>query len=299
MSLPRYRVVRDPEYGYLRADPLPNAEEVAEFYLKEFYGSTPPEKNDSALASQDETFNNTRFSFIRERAKEQLGALEGRRLLDIGCGFCQALLYFKELGLDVRGVDPARDAVQYGIEKGLSVRQGGVEDEAVLAEGGPYDLVLLLNVLEHLREPANLLRALHDKIIAKDGLLVIDVPNEYNAFQEAANEEYGLKEWWFSPPAHLNYFSPSTLGALLTRCGYEVVGMESSFPMEMFLLMGDNYVGNSELGRACHAKRIRFEETLVRRGRFEDLRRFYEAMAQCGLGRQIVVYARPVGKASR
>lgn len=293
MTAPRYRVVRDAEYGYLRADPLPTSEEVAEYYLKEFYGSTPPEKNDSALASQDATFNNIRFSFIREKIKEQLGGLEGRRLLDIGCGFCQALLYFKELGLDVHGVDPATDAVKYGVGKNLAVRQGQVEDEAALAEGGPYDVVLLLNVLEHLREPAALLRTLHDKVIAKDGVLVIDVPNEFNDFQVTANDEYDLKQWWFSPPAHINYFSPETLRSLLSQCGYEVVGMESSFPMEMFLLMGDNYVGKSELGRACHAKRIRFEEVLVKRGKFEALRRFYEAMAECGLGRQTVTYARP------
>ena len=295
MISPRYRIVPDPEYGYLRADPLPSPDEVADFYLKEFYGGAiPPERNDSALASQDETFNRIRFSFIRDKAEKYMGSLEGRRLLDIGCGYCQALLFFKELGLEVRGVDPAPEAAQYGVEKNLAVRQGGVEDEAALSEGGPFDIVLLLNVLEHLREPANLLRTLHDKILASDGLLVIDVPNEYNDFQVTADEEYDLKQWWFAPPCHINYFSQSTLSALLTKCGYEVVGMEASFPMELFLLMGDNYVGNSDMGRACHLKRIRFEETLVRRGRADTLRRFYEAMAKCGLGRQIVVYARPI-----
>lgn len=294
MTSPRYRIVPDPEYGYLRADPRPSPEEVADYYLKEFYGALPPERNDSALVSQDETFNNIRFSFIRDKAEKLMGSLAGRKLLDIGCGYCQALLYFKELGVEVRGVDPAPEAVQYGVEKNLSVRQGGVEDEDALREGGPFDIVLLLNVLEHLREPANLLRSLRGKILARDGLLVIDVPNEYNDFQVTADEEYGLKQWWFAPPCHINYFSPSTLGALLTKCGYEVVGMEGSFPMEMFLLMGDNYVGNSELGRACHLKRIKFEETLVRRGKMETLRRFYEAMAECGLGRQTVIYARPI-----
>lgn len=294
MTSPRYRIAPDPEYGYLRADPLPTSEEVENFYLKEFYGSIPPEQNDSALASQDDTFNKIRFSFIRDKAKECMGSLEGRRLLDIGCGYCQALLFFKELGMDVRGVDPAPEAIQYAIKKGLAVRQGGVEDEAALGEGSPFNIVLLLNVLEHLREPANLLRTLRDKILVSDGLLVIDVPNEYNDFQVTADEEYGLKQWWISPPNHINYFSPKTLAALLTNCGYTIIGMEASFPMELFLLMGDNYVGNSEIGRICHSKRIRFEETLVRRGKIEALHRFYEAMAEVGFGRQIVVYARPV-----
>lgn len=290
----QYRVVADPEYGYLRADPLPTPEEVAEFYLKEFYGAIPPERNDSALASQDETFNRIRFGMIREKVIGHLGSLAGKRLLDIGCGYCQALLYFEGLGMQVRGVDPAPEAVRYGIERRLTVRQGGVEDEEALSEGGPFDLVLLLNVLEHLRRPADLLHTLRHRVIGKGGLLVIDVPNEYNDFQVAADEEYGLRQWWFTPPNHINYFSPSTLSALLAACGYEVLGMEASFPMEMFLLMGDNYVGDPDLGRACHHKRIRFEETLVRRGKMDTLRRFYEAMAECGLGRQVIMYARPV-----
>lgn len=294
MTSPRYRIAPDPEYGYLRADPLPTAEEVAAFYLKEFYGALPPERNDSALASQDDTFNKIRFGFIRDKAEKYMGSLKGRRLLDIGCGYCQALLFFKELGLEVSGVDPAPEAVQYGAENGLAIRQGGVEDETALGEGGGFDIVLLLNVLEHLREPANLLRTLRDKTLVNDGLLVIDVPNEYNDFQVAADEEYNLKQWWVSPPNHINYFSPTTLSSLLAKCGYGIVGMEASFPMELFLLMGDNYVGHSEMGRACHLKRIRFEETLVRRGKVEALRLFYEAMAQCGLGRQIVVYAQPI-----
>src|SRR3546814_3286306 len=84
------------------------------------------------------------------------------------------------------------------------------------------------------------------------GLLVIDVPNDFNEWQQVSRAAHDLDEWWVAPPAHLNYFSPSSLRAMLEGEGYDVRSLRSSFPLEMFLLMGDRYVGDAslEIGRA-------------------------------------------------
>src|SRR5205807_6362239 len=50
----------------------------------------------------------------------------------------------------------------------------GLPAEAV--EEGPFDLVLAADVLEHLRDPAKLLRELHD-VSTPDTLLIASVPN--------------------------------------------------------------------------------------------------------------------------
>ena len=54
-----------------------------------------------------------------------------------------------------------------------------------------------------------------EKILNSKGLLVIDVPNEFNLFQTAGRDANNLKDWWVSPPTHLNYFSAETLIKLL------------------------------------------------------------------------------------
>ena len=60
--------------------------------------------------------------------------------------------------------------------------------------------------------------------------------------------------------------------------------------MEMFLLFGENYVKDGTLGKACHKKRVAFEANL-RQTRPDLLREFYKALANLGLGRQIVAFA--------
>ena len=87
---------------------------------------------------------------------------------------------------------------------------------------------------------------------------------------------------------HINYFDFESLGGLLERKGLEVVHRQGDFPMELFLLMGENYVGDSEVGERCHEKRVRFETALP-----AELRRcMYEALAGVGVGRSCLVCGR-------
>ena len=61
----------------------------------------------------------------------------------------------------------------------------------------------------------------------------------------------------------------------------------------MFLLWNDVYVGNGPLGGQCHAKRVAFELNLARLGKLGKLKKFYAALADLELGRQITMYAIP------
>ena len=71
-----------------------------------------------------------------------------------------------------------------------------------------------------------------------------------------------------------------------------VVSVETSFPIDLFLLMGDNYIGNDALGRACHAKRKTFELALARAGKSALKQEMYRRLAQLGIGRDVFVVAR-------
>jgi hypothetical protein len=81
------------------------------------------------------------------------------------------------------------------------------------------------------------------------------------------------------------------LTALLTRLGFEAKAHTTSFPMEAFLMMGENYVGDPTLGRACHNRRKKFDLAFENAGLKETRRAFYRALAQAGLGREAVVIA--------
>ena len=290
----KYKIIPDPVYGYLRADPLPTKDEVERYYLDEFYSSEYKRFNDSSLEVQKEErdFFNSRWEAICEISKGHFGKLKGLSVFDVGFGFAQALLYFRDKGMEACGLEPSREGVEYAKSQGLDVYQAGIEDFSCVGSRR-FDIVTLLNVLEHLRAPAETLVNIKNKLIKPNGLLVIDVPNEFNDFQTAANAEFKLKEWWVCPPNHINYFSVSSLSRLLDKCGYKVIHREASFPLEMFLLMGDVYVGNDELGKTCHQKRVLFEYLMKKHGKGKKLSQFYHALAELDLGRQVVFYATP------
>ena len=289
-----YKIVPDHEYRYLRADPVPTQEEVERHYQEEFYSSTYKQFNDSSLAVQaeEQEFLNSRWDAIGRVCEEHFGAIRGLSLFDVGFGFAQALLYFRAKGMHVSGLEPSPEGVKYALSQGLEVFQSGIEDFSCVG-AKRYDIVTLLNVLEHLRSPAETLKNIRQGLLKHNGLLIVDVPNEFNDFQTVANAEYGLKEWWICPPTHINYFSVNSLKALLSACGYTVHRCESSFPLEIFMLLGDVYVGNPDLGKTCHQRRVRFEHLMRKHGKGEKLRRFYQALAELDLGRQCVLYATP------
>lgn len=294
MNKPTYRIARDPAYGFLRVDPTPSAEEVEQYYLNEFYSGEYKQFNDSQLEVQQsqKDFFRLRYQFIADQCEAALGPLAGKTLLDIGCGYCQALLYFRERGFDVTGLEPSKEGAEYGASQGIPVVRAGIENMP-RDLGKRFDAVTLLNVLEHLREPARALTEIRERYLKPNGVLAIDVPNEFNDFQTTANKIHNLGEWWVHAPVHLNYFSPGSLRKLLEHCGYRVIHAEASFPLEMFLLWNDVYVGNGELGSEVHKKRMAFELNMTHNGKLDKLKKFYAALADIELGRQVTMYATP------
>lgn len=290
----KYKIIRDHSYGYLRVDPLPTQEEVEQYYKEEFYSSSYEGFNDSALETKLEevTFFESQYEDIFSVCETYFKEMNGRSMFEIGFGFGQALEYFHTKQLQVSGLEPAPEGVKYAQNKGFDVFCSGVENFDCVGSKR-FDIVLLLNVLEHLREPAKTLITIKKKLLKNNGLLIIDVPNEFNDFQCVANEAYSLDEWWVVPPNHINYFTVKSLEQLLDKCGYKVFYKKASFPMELFLLMGDVYVKDGKLGKSCHNKRQNFEQLMKKHGKKEKLDKLYETLAELELGRQIIMYAYP------
>lgn len=288
------KLINDPLYGYLRFEKIPTTEEIANFYKEEFYSIKYKKFNDSAKENQDKQFNSGRFSDYFNVCENILGSLKGKKILDIGCGYGELLLYAKEIGMEVTGLEVSDSPADYLKEKGIPVILSDVTNDFSKTElTEKYDIVTLVNVLEHIADPYHYLLSIREHLLAPSGILLIEVPNEFNEFQLAANRKYELNNWWISYPAHINYFSYDSLANLLQAANYEVRDCYSSFPLELFLLMGDVYINKPELGALCHNKRVLFEKNLRDLGKQDLLLNFYRKMAQFGLGRQMVFFAVP------
>jgi 2-polyprenyl-3-methyl-5-hydroxy-6-metoxy-1,4-benzoquinol methylase len=288
----KYEVRLDEQEGYCHLFPLPSENELKNFYKREFYKkSYDGQKNDSAREVREEEeklFRDMRFEDILETVETEI---KEKKIIDVGCGYGNFLSFCHSRGYSVMGIEPGQQAVDYIRRRyNFNVVQTGIEDiGANVSEKFPA--AALLDVLEHLREPAKALIGIRDNILADQGVLVVRTPNEFNNLQLVADEEYQLNHWWVSCPDHINYFTVGHLEKLIENCGFEVFLKESSFPLEMFLLFGDQYVGNIQLGREVHNKRVRFEKTL-RKHDNDFKRKLFRSFAGLGIGREITIYAR-------
>ena len=275
----------------MQIDPSPTYEEVDKFYREDFYADEYKYFNDSSLDVQnaDLDYNRKLWEIDHNELNNFFGG-KFNKILDIGCGWCKYLEWCLLKGYDVTGLDPSPESSEYGKSLGLDVRTSNFEKLTDLEKR--FDLVVLKNVLEHVIEPLSFLTQINNNYMQSGSLLQIEVPNEFNPFQTAAQKLYDLDQWWVAPPAHLNYFSKASLQRLCEAAGLEFVSVKSSFPMEIFLLMGKQYVGDPEQGSECHNLRKTFEQNLIDLGRLDLLQELYHKFADMDIGRQITMVVR-------
>lgn len=95
-------------------------------------------------------------------------------ILDIGCGTGRWLIELNQYGI-ARGVDPSPIAVNYCLANGLwSVTRGALPDDLPYP-AEHFDLITMLDVLEHVHDDIGALRAVY-RLLKPGGLLICTVP---------------------------------------------------------------------------------------------------------------------------
>ena len=96
------------------------------------------------------------------------------KIFDFGCGSGYTVGYLQKLGYDVSGVDVSAEAIEFGLSRGirnLSVaRDGGISHPE-----GSFDLVLALDVIEHIEDDLGAIRGLKEALKPR-GMAIITVP---------------------------------------------------------------------------------------------------------------------------
>lgn len=267
---------------FMHAIPIPTEEELKKFYENHFYTDEKP----LYFTQYEEDLEWWNFSY-QERYDlfEKILSPNRRRILDVGSGPGYFLLQGKGRGWETLGVEPSLVATNYSRELGITVINSAFTDEMAKTLG-TFDVINFGEVLEHVPHPEKTLKAAYS-LLSPGGLLCVIVPNDYNPFQRALTKIDEFKPWWVAPPVHLNYFNFETLSNLFDRCGFCEVDRESTFPIDIFLLMGENYIANDAVGKSCHIKRKTLEKNLFKAGCNDLKRELYKAFAQLGIGREI------------
>jgi len=126
--------------------------------------------------------------------------LEGKRILDIGCGVGAFVRRLGEFSGEVYGTDVDRESVIRGVEEvpNLALAVG----ERMPFRDGTFDVILLHEVLEHVDDDVETLREAR-RLLAPGGRVVIFCPNRLYPF-----ETHGIfvgKRYIFGNVPFVNY----------------------------------------------------------------------------------------------
>jgi SAM-dependent methyltransferase len=102
-----------------------------------------------------------------------LPSCKSRRILDVGCGTGTMLGYLTRYG-QVQGIDADEEAVRFCMERGVTNVQQVTSASLPFADGA-FDLITMLDVLEHIEDDAGTLRELY-RILRPGGVILISVP---------------------------------------------------------------------------------------------------------------------------
>lgn len=124
-----------------------------------------------------------RWRFGQDRRLElmrQHAQLEGRRILDIGCGLGMYVRQFLQFSDRVYGVDVDPDKIEQGSRELANLQVA--PSEALPYPDGSFDVVLLHEVLEHVSDDRqSVAEAL--RVLTSGGRLLIFVPNRLYPFE--------------------------------------------------------------------------------------------------------------------
>jgi SAM-dependent methyltransferase len=216
--------------GVISMVPMPTAEQLAMYY---------------AAYSQDENVDlsrrvGSRYPKLRKMFHRLSGDVDprdfvqvpaGARVLDYGCGLAGYLCDFHDRGVAISGAEIADYVVEACRSNGFDVHK--VDDFSHIPFADEeFDVVYLMQVFEHLRDPHGFMQELA-RILKGGGMLYLAVPNAASIWRKIFGDNW--VSGWFAP-FHLFHYNRYTLAKLAAHHGFDVAESWSSTPESWFRL---------------------------------------------------------------
>jgi len=191
--------------------------------------------------------NPLRLDWIQEIA----GSLAGKQVLDVGCGGGILAESMAATGATVTGIDLAEKSLKvarlHGLESGVKVEYRAVPVEDLAREQPErYDVVTCMEMLEHVPDPASIVRACAD-LVKPGGLVFFSTLNRNpKSFMYAiVGAEHILRLLPRGTHSYENFIKPSELAAAVRQAGLtatRMAGMQYNPFTKIYGLSGDTSV---------------------------------------------------------
>ena len=207
LSCEGFSYVRCASCGLVQINPQPLEEAIKLRYGEDYLAYE--------LANEDAFFN-LQILGLKDAGFFALNPKRARpRILDIGCATGKLLDFLREKGWETTGVEICEPQAEY------CRRQRNLDTRGLpLAENcfpsGSFDVVLASHLIEHLNDPAGLVREVA-RVLAPEGCFFVTTPN-IAGFQARLFRA----RWRSAIPDHLYLFSIKTLSRLFVENGFTV-----------------------------------------------------------------------------
>jgi SAM-dependent methyltransferase len=205
--------------GHHYIHPLPQYEEIASIYPNTYYTVN---KN-SPLSLEGSRLAEKKLAIDARKLRDSLRDHKIKSIVDVGCGEISRLIEFKKaFGRDVEAfaldIQFSDEIVKAAKANDIKLVHGNVETDLNALQEGAHDLIIMRQLLEHLRDPQRAVTGLAKKL-APGGLMIIDTPNrggwDYHLFK---NQHWG----GYHIPRHFHLFRQDSLVKLIERAGLKV-----------------------------------------------------------------------------
>ncbi len=207
-----FTLVKNLEYGFLETSPKPLDDKLPRYYESEDYIS----HTDSKRNLFEKVYHLVRLLSLKNKLKLiNTCVLDGKSLLDIGCGTGDFLKIALRNNWKVSGIEPNKQARALANKKTNNVVFDA--EELFTLKPNSFDVITLWHVLEHLPNLENHISIIK-KLLKPNGTLIIAVPN-YKSY----DAEY-YKQYWaaFDVPRHLYHFNQDSIAKLVLKEGLKV-----------------------------------------------------------------------------
>ena len=134
------------------------------------------------------------------------------KLLDIGASSGIMVESALEMGYDAEGIEPSRWLQKQAEKRSLPIHLGTFPMEGLSKN---YDVITLVDVIEHINNPKELLNEIN-RHLDKKGILIVITPDVDSLIAKL------LKwKWWHFRVAHIGYFNKKTLAQIARGAGFE------------------------------------------------------------------------------
>jgi 2-polyprenyl-6-hydroxyphenyl methylase/3-demethylubiquinone-9 3-methyltransferase len=179
---------------------------------------------------------------------DKLVGLQGKRVLDVGCGggILSESMHFK--GADVTGIDLGEKALNvaklHQLESGAKVQYQLISVEQLAAEQlSSFDVVTCMEMLEHVPDPAAIVAACARLVKPGGSVFFSTINRNPKAYLFAViGAEYVLNMLPKGTHDYAKFIKPSELSAWVRNAGLTVSGMRgmSYNPITQFYSLGDD-----------------------------------------------------------